>query len=101
MPVAPSIAQRRGSKSAAQLEEPGSLMMVGVDPELSHHRLVLVDSGGCVRSLVRVDADGDQGGSRRAVRMWVRRRRAGLMRDGLPFLFRATPVAEPDERSLR
>ena len=43
------------------LEEPRTLVAVGVDPELAHHRLVLIDRGGGVGTLVRVDPDGDQG----------------------------------------
>ena len=39
------------------LEEPRTLVAVGVDPELAHHRLVLIDGGGGVGTLVRVDPD--------------------------------------------
>ena len=44
------------------------MVAVGVDPELAHHRLVLVDGGGGVGTLVRVDPDGDHGVLQAAVR---------------------------------
>ncbi len=43
------------------LEEPGSLMAVRFDAELTDDGLSVVDGGGGVGTLVRVDPDGDQG----------------------------------------
>ena len=53
--------QTGASNARLRLEQPCTLVAVGVDPELAHHRLVLIDGGGGVGTLVRVDPDGDQG----------------------------------------
>ncbi len=53
----PSAGLERGGPR----QQPDPLMAVSVDPELSYHRLLLVDGGGGVGTLVRVDPDRDHG----------------------------------------
>jgi hypothetical protein len=47
--------QTGASNARLRLEQPCTLVAVGVDPELAHHRLVLIDGGGGKGILVRVD----------------------------------------------